>query len=101
VIVPIRSGSGTRLKVLEAGACRRPVVSTAIGVEGLRMIPDQHCLIDDAPEGFAAKCVEVLHDEQMAGRLADELYDFVKSTYDGPRVQDGIRNLFEPLAAGH
>jgi glycosyltransferase involved in cell wall biosynthesis len=97
VIVPIRSGGGTRLKVLEAGACRRPVVSTTIGVEGLRMVADRHCLIADEPERFARQCVDVLIDEAKARRLVAAHYEHLKCTYDSPRVREGIRQLFQQI----
>jgi hypothetical protein len=60
VVVPLRYGSGTRLKILEAFAHRIPVVSTTIGAEGLGLEPGRQLLIGDDPESFAAACVELL-----------------------------------------
>jgi len=53
-VVPLRAGGGTRLKILESMALGRPVVSTTIGCEGLEVEHDQHLLIADGPEEFAA-----------------------------------------------
>lgn len=77
-VVPLHSGSGTRLKVLEALAAGRAVVSTTIGVEGLGLRPNDECLIADTPGEFAAAVLRVLTDRalcetlQRAGRLAAE-----------------------------
>ena len=54
-IVPLRAGGGTRLKILEAMALGRPVVSTTIGCEGLEVRDGEHLLIADSPERFAER----------------------------------------------
>ena len=54
-VVPLRSGGGTRLKILEAMALGRPVVSTTIGCEGLEVVDGQHLLIADKPANFAGR----------------------------------------------
>jgi glycosyltransferase involved in cell wall biosynthesis len=95
VIVPIHSGGGTRIKILEAGACRRPVVSTTIGAEGLDLTPGLHCLIADDPIDFATKCSQLLTDDGLARRLADELFRFAKSRYDTAVVFEKIRRVFD------
>jgi glycosyltransferase involved in cell wall biosynthesis len=60
VYLPIRSGGGTRIKVLEAFALGRPVLSTAVGVEGLEVAPDEHYLAIDTPAQGAAALARVL-----------------------------------------
>jgi glycosyltransferase involved in cell wall biosynthesis len=71
-VVPLRSGSGTRLKILEALAMERPVVSTTIGVEGLAVVDEQHLLIADQPAAFASAVLRLLEDRVLARRLAAE-----------------------------
>src|SRR5690606_33472316 len=76
-VVPVRYGSGTRLKVLEAFAHRVPVVSTSLGCEGLGATSD-HLLVADDPAAFAAACVATLHHpEETAARVeaARRLYE--------------------------
>lgn len=65
--VPLRLGGGTRIKVLEALAHRRPVVSTTVGVRGLDLDP---VLIGDTPAAFAAACRRLLDDPALADQLA-------------------------------
>jgi glycosyltransferase involved in cell wall biosynthesis len=59
-IVPLLSGSGTRLKILEAWAAARPVVSTSIGAEGLDARPGTDLLLADTPETFVASVTDLL-----------------------------------------
>jgi glycosyltransferase involved in cell wall biosynthesis len=68
-VVPVRYGSGTRLKVLEAFAHGVPVVSTALGCEGLGVTPE-HVVVADDPAAFAAACVAILRDDEPARRRA-------------------------------
>src|SRR5262249_34836826 len=56
VIVPLRAGGGTRIKVLEAFGHRRPVVSTTVGAQGIEVTPGTHLLIGDTPRAFADQC---------------------------------------------
>ena len=62
-IVPLRIGSGTRLKILEALAMSKAIVSTSIGCEGIELNDSEHILIADEPEKFAVKVVEFLEDK--------------------------------------
>ena len=59
-VVPIRFGSGTRLKVVEALANRLPVVTTTVGCEGIDVVDGRSALIADDAAGFAAACVRLL-----------------------------------------
>jgi glycosyltransferase involved in cell wall biosynthesis len=68
-IVPLLSGSGTRLKILEAWAAARPVVSTAIGAEGLGASPGTELLIADSPQAFCASVAGLLGSEEMRMRI--------------------------------
>ena len=69
VVVPLRLGSGTRLKILEAMAMGRPVVSTTLGAEGLAVAPDRHLLIADDAKTFDAQVRRLLDDPVLAARL--------------------------------
>lgn len=69
VVVPLREGSGTRFKILEAWAIGRPVVSTTIGAEGLGCIDGREILIADTPEKFAEATLRLLADSAIAEGL--------------------------------
>ena len=93
-IVPLRYGAGTRVKILEAGVCRVPVVTTTIGAEGLNLSDGEHCLVADKEEDFAEKCLELLQDDKLAQRLATANYHFVKQNHDMGAISDKIKEIF-------
>ncbi|MEW6771940.1 MAG: glycosyltransferase family 4 protein [Bacillota bacterium] len=62
VVVPLRFGAGTRLKILEAFAAGRPVVSTSLGCEGLEVQPGVHLEVADTPASFAEAVIRLLQD---------------------------------------
>lgn len=70
VVAPVRIGSGTRLKVLEALAMARPLVSTSLACEGLDLEPGHHLLVADDPSQFAEAVIRVLEDQPLADRLS-------------------------------
>lgn len=70
VVAPLWSGGGTRLKILEAFASGRPVVSTTIGAEGIGALHGEHLLLADTPVAFARAVVQLLTDSTVAARLA-------------------------------
>jgi glycosyltransferase involved in cell wall biosynthesis len=72
-LVPLRFESGTRFKILEAGACRKPVVSTTLGAEGLPVEHGESIMLADSVEGFAEAIIRVLLDRDLAERLGGNL----------------------------
>ena len=69
MLVPLLSGAGTKLKVLDGLASGRPVVSTSVGVEGIAAEDGRHLLVADGAEAFADAVVEVLADAALRSRL--------------------------------
>ena len=69
VCAPILSGSGTRVKILEAASYGKPVVSTRLGAEGLGLCDGFEFLQRDGAEAFAAACIELLVEDQLCERL--------------------------------
>jgi polysaccharide biosynthesis protein PslH len=69
-VIPLRVGSGTRIKAFEAMALGSPIVSTTLGVEGLPVEPGTHFLRGDTPQEFAAAVLHLLGDEPARRQLA-------------------------------
>ena len=69
-ICPILSGSGVRVKLLEAFAAGIPVVSTRLGAEGLASKDGEICALADDPQDFADRVVDLLHDSAKAAEMA-------------------------------
>lgn len=80
-LVPLRFESGTRFKILEAGACGIPIVSTTLGAEGLPVIHNKDILIADEPESFSEGIIKMIKNPDFAQMLADNLKNLVQSQY--------------------
>lgn len=70
--VPLRMGSGTRLKVLEGLSMGKPMVSTSLGCEGIDLVDGEHILIADDAHRFADAVLELMAQPEIAGRLGAE-----------------------------
>lgn len=80
-VVPVRMGSGTRVKALEAMAAGRPVAGTPVGLAGLDVRSGEHALVAAEPVELAAAIVRLLTDDDLAGRLAARARALVESRY--------------------
>jgi glycosyltransferase involved in cell wall biosynthesis len=98
-VVPLLSGSGTRLKILEAMAMGSPVVSTSIGIEGIGARDRVHALIADDPQDFAAAALRVMSDRALAGRLAVSGRALVESRFGWPSVRRALLEGYRALDA--
>lgn len=85
-VVPLRIGGGTRLKIFEAMAMAKPVVSTSVGAEGLPIADGQHFVRADEPEKFADEVVSLLLDEQRRTALGDAGRALVEQRYSWRHV---------------
>jgi glycosyltransferase involved in cell wall biosynthesis len=95
VIVPLRAGGGTRIKVLEAFSYRRPVITTSIGVEGIDAIPNEHVLVADTPQNFAAACLQLMSDPELGERLVENAIVLLQKSHT---IKDLIRTVgFTPV----
>lgn len=80
-IAPLQVGSGTRLKILEAFAMRKAVVSTSVGCEGLSVVPGKHLLIADHPQEFAQAVITLLNNPHMRTRLGNAGRALIETQY--------------------
>ena len=94
VVVPVRAGGGTRIKVLEAFSHHRAVISTSIGMEGIDAIDDVHVLIGNTPEVFAAGCVRLMADRVLRDRLAENAFSLFRHCYSAEAIKRTIASLF-------
>jgi sugar transferase (PEP-CTERM/EpsH1 system associated) len=87
-VVPLRIGGGTRLKIFEALAMGKAVVSTAIGAEGLPLVPGEHYLCADDPADFSASVVSLVRDPEHRRRLGASGRRLVEEHYGWSRAAD-------------
>lgn len=81
LVVPIRSGGGTRLKILEAMAAGLPVISTAKGMEGIDAIPGTHLMIGETPAELASAIVDLVRDPEGRSGMVNRARAFVADRY--------------------
>jgi polysaccharide biosynthesis protein PslH len=96
-VVPLRMGSGTRLKVLEGLSMEKAMVSTSLGCEGIDVEHDRHLLIADDAESFAASVLGLLENPARARALASAGRDLVEASYRWESVVDGLESFFREL----
>lgn len=92
-VVPVRSGAGMRVKILDAWCWGLPIVSTTVGAEGMRALDGENLLLADEPAAFADAVVRVMHDGPTATRLVGGGRATVETHYDWRRVYrawDGV-----------
>jgi glycosyltransferase involved in cell wall biosynthesis len=85
-VVPIRSGAGMRVKILDAWCWGLPVVSTSLGAEGIQATDGENLLIADDAESFADRVTRVLQDGSVARRLSENGRSAVEMFYDWRKV---------------
>lgn len=99
-VAPVRIGSGSRLKALEAMAARRPLAATTVALEGIEHEPGRHALVGDSPAQLAAAVTRLLEDDATAMRVAAAGRELVETTYDwdviGSRYADALVGLADP-----
>lgn len=95
LVVPLRIGGGSRLKILEALATGLPVVTTTVGVEGLRLNPGEHVTVADGVDAFAAACVEAIRRPDAARAQAARGRARVLAEYDWGGLADRLGAVWE------
>jgi len=99
VVVPIRIGSGTRIKILDTMAMGKAIVSTSVGCEGLNIANGRNIMVADDPKSFSESVIELLNDAKMRGEIEKEARDLAK-TYDWGRMVEKQEAVYQHLVSG-
>lgn len=86
-VVPIRTGGGTRIKILEAMAAGKPVVSTSIGCEGIEATTGVDILVGDSPRAFADACIQLLRSAERRAAVGKAGRELVERRYRWEAIQ--------------
>jgi glycosyltransferase involved in cell wall biosynthesis len=97
VVVPLRVGGGTRIKILEAMAAGVPVVSTLLGAEGLLVRPGEDFLPAETGEDFRDGVLRLWRDSRLARRLAESARELVRRQYDWSITGRALREVYTSL----
>ena len=97
MVVPILTGSGMRMKILEAAALGSPIVTTSVGVEGINLTNGDSCLIADTPEEFAKAIIELINSEELRTRLTKRAQSIYLENYSVKALTDLRDNIYHQI----
>ena len=98
-VVPLRIGGGSRLKILEALAMEKVVVSTRVGAEGLHFDDGVHLLLRDSPEAFATAVLQVLQSPEAYTPLAQQGRRWLLDNYTWDSISNILNTVWHDAAA--
>lgn len=96
-IVPLRSGSGMRVKILNALSMGLPVVSTSVGAEGIDVTHGKDILLADTPQAFAEAVLQILSDPELAKRLSQNGRALMENKYSWQAVTNQLLHVYDDL----
>ena len=99
LVVPLRIGGGTRLKIVEGMAMAKAIVSTTLGAEGISAVPERDILIADDPESFAASVMRLLDDSALASRLGASARRLAVERYSWSTAGARLEHFYRELLA--
>lgn len=99
LIAPLRAGSGTKFKVLEAFACRVPVLSSPVGIEGIEAVDNQSVMLADRPLDFAQKAKLVLEDKVLNAKIVSNAKALVEESYSWDKIGQKLNQVYHDQAA--
>lgn len=99
-VVPLRMGGGTRLKITEAMAMRKPIVTTSIGCEGIDVTNGETALIADTAEAFAESVLRLFDDRSLRTKLCANAHDLLHAKYEWSVVGTKLAEFYESLLPG-
>jgi glycosyltransferase involved in cell wall biosynthesis len=97
MIVPLLSGSGMRIKIVEGMALGKSIVTTGIGTEGIATTSGENILVADSPEEFAAAICRLAEDKEYFSRIGQNAFKFVRDNYDNLAITASLVEFFQTL----
>ena len=96
-IAPIRSGSGTKLKVLNAMALEKAVVTTSIGAEGIKVKPGEDIIIADTAQEFAQKTIDLLQHPEEANKMGKKGRKVIEKYYSWESIGEKMYKVYDEV----
>jgi glycosyltransferase involved in cell wall biosynthesis len=97
VVVPLRLGGGTRLKIVEAMAMGKAIVSTSLGAEGIEAVPGRDILVEDQPAAFADAVNRLLAEPALAERIGQSARRLVVARYDWSEAAWALEDFYSRI----
>jgi glycosyltransferase involved in cell wall biosynthesis len=100
MLVPLFSGSGIRIKILEAMAWGVPVVATTKAIEGLSVKHQEHCMVADDPDQFTAHANLLFSDANLRKKMIESAREFIKENYDKKNLAMDLQLFYQKIISG-
>lgn len=100
MVVPLWSGSGLRIKIIEGMAHGKPIISTGIGAEGIPFTHGKNILIADTAENFSKAVIQVLTDNSLHSQLKENAKELAMKKFDNNKVIAELINFYNDLING-
>ena len=97
MLVPLLSGSGMRVKILEGMAMGRLVISTKIGLEGIMATNGEEVLLANDEDAFAEQIIYALQHPTMVSSMGNAARSFIHQCFDNIQIAKGVLNCYENL----
>lgn len=97
MIVPLLSGSGIRIKIIEGMAAAKPIVSTTVGAEGINCTSGKDILLADSPEEFSDAVSELLKNKEKAVRMGAEARKLIEKAYNNDKIAARLEEFYRKI----
>jgi glycosyltransferase involved in cell wall biosynthesis len=93
-VVPLRIGGGTRLKIIEYFAMKKPVISTSIGAEGILAIHEEHLIIEDDISKYPEKIIEIMNNRPLREKIVQNAHQLAQIKYSWDIYENDLNQLY-------
>ena len=100
-LIPIRIGSGMRMKALDAVAAQVPIITTTKGIEGIDLRNEEECLIADSPEAFADAIIRLSQNTDLQKKLSANASERLKALYQPECMLEKRMNVYREITGEH
>ena len=95
MLVPLLSGSGLRIKIIEGMAYGKAIVTTSIGAEGIQARNKKNIMIEDSPENFSKAVIELMSSNEKRVKMETEAFHFAEKEFDNTVIVEGLVNFYK------
>lgn len=101
VVAPLQEGFGVKIRVLQAMAVGKPIVSTSMGATGISVSPGENIILADEPREFADRVIELLNDKQLRQEIGSRARLLMETEHSWENLTDKLNVLLEQVAKGN
>ena len=99
MVVPLFSGSGIRIKIIEGMACGKTIISTTVGAEGIHYSNHEDILIADKPSDFIEMISSCINDRELLNRIGRNARELIKKDYDRDLIIQKLLGFYQKISS--